>query len=185
MALSLGLAIRKADRIRGRVTDEQLARMATKRRLRIVEGVPFPGEGLVEATALGRLYLKRGLTHAWWRWLVPHGLSHHLCDAGNQVELYRAVGEDVLARQQERRAEELAGWVHFADYVRAEPELDPVAMAEWADVPVECVRRWLDLVGWRLQELRQRYCPATRLHNKLRQRPPSVPTLDAEPTADR
>lgn len=100
--------------------------------------------GLAEVVVDQTVVLGSGLTHPWQRWLKAHALGHNLLHAGNQVEM-----PALMAGQQERQAEEFAGWLIFGPlpFGLRECTIDARILAEWGEVPVECVRHWWLIVS--------------------------------------
>lgn len=84
------------------------------------------------------------LAHSWRRWLKAHALGHHLLHSGNQLEMSLLV-----QGHWERQVEEFAGWLIFGTlpFSVSSGNVDAGMLAEWGDVPVECVRRWWVIVS--------------------------------------
>lgn len=121
------------DRVSGRMLDAIVRQLRLEVRIRPLGGV--------HEVYLGQcIALNASLTVRDRRWLVPHGLAHHLFDCGNQFSV-----DWIRRAKSERRAELFAGWLLMGD----PPALSALQLAEFHELPHERVARWLDLrEGW-------------------------------------
>ena len=86
-----------------------------------LEVVPFPFRGrLKEAIIDGVIGVRPGLSRPWFRWVVAHGLGHHMLHVG--TAFYLESWQWVNNAKAERQAEDFAarllggpeGWAHTA-----------------------------------------------------------------------
>ncbi len=141
MAKLVAAMLRKKYRIKTVPTDKDLRRMLRGEKLKWNEELPFIGQ-LKEFYAFDELELRPGLARRWWRWVVAHGLIHHLCHVGNQLD---PLTSPLVRNRQEREAELGAGylfWSHLLEGDNLQPGLTYYEVAELAEVPVQCVVKW-------------------------------------------
>lgn len=97
----------------------------------------------------GTIALKSGMRRIWQRWLLMHGCAHHVLHP-SENHLYLADSDDrYRIDRHEREAEVFAGTFLFGPL--AQPVLgvnDAMELAAWAEVPLVCTLRWLDLVAY-------------------------------------
>ena len=138
----LALALRSQHGIRGILSDADLDDLMTELGV-IVEERRFKS-GVSELIVNDVVVLGTGLARSWRRWLKAHALGHHLLHSGNQLELPLLV-----QGHWERQVDEFAGWLIFGalPFSVSAGTVDAGILAEWADVPVECVRRWWVIVS--------------------------------------
>ncbi len=139
--------LRKRYGVEGVPSDEQLAVITQGERLIVV---PWRFESdLKELYCDGYLAIRSDLPRPWHRWLTAHGLMHHLIHVGNQLD-----GPCLAVAKQERMADIAAGyllWYEHAVNGHRQP-LMPWQLAEIAEVPVECVRRWHSLISEMMED---------------------------------
>lgn len=131
-------------------TDEQLLAMCEGEGVLLVEDLPPIGD-LREIYVEGTLALRPGQSRDWRRWLIAHGIVHHLCHSGNQVQRSLRRLSLTTVRRQEREADYEAGlimWHHMLDwrgFRRGDTALSVWQLAEIAEVPVAKVLEWREI----------------------------------------
>lgn len=139
------LAVRDHYGLRTPPTDDELAGVCVAEGLTLVEDCPEL-VGRVREVLIGDcLCLACDLEHRERRWLVAHGLGHWLL---HEPGLYFFRQDRRTGRgQQERQADEFAGWLLCSDEGTLPP---PEVLAggiesvcAWATVPYLSVERWL------------------------------------------
>lgn len=123
------------------VPDCDLEAVCAAMRLDVAFGESLPAD-LPELYVNGRLALRRGLPDAEERWLIAHGLGHHLMHKGSRFRVDRAT----LAKK-EREAEEFAGYLFLARTWALHPAWE---LAEMHTLPQARVERWLGIRDGRL-----------------------------------
>lgn len=146
----LAVYLRGLDGINGIPTDEDIARMAKRAGLVIDEDQPFRGR-VREIYVSGHVAVRKGTERTWRRWLILHALGHHICHTGNSIAECRFDNGRWWAqhRKRERNAELIAGWTIFGNLPDRDPlgfGMTPALVAEWGEVPEECVRRWWEFL---------------------------------------
>ncbi len=111
---------------------------------------PFLGE--LDGVRLGRhVAVRADLDEPQRRVVLLHELAHFLLEAGNQLRL--SVNGNLLALQQERRADYVAGWILFGEEVVLAQQLTLEDLAEVGNVTLAFVQRWADITEWEFQRL--------------------------------
>lgn len=100
-----------------------------------------------EVYAEGTIHVRAGQPRVWQRWLIAHGLAHHVLDPGAN-HLYLAERDDRFwVNKHERAAEIFAGSLLIGPLGAPVPGVeDQLDLAAWADVPFACTVRWLRMV---------------------------------------
>jgi hypothetical protein len=124
-------------RLRSPVSEPALDRALVRRRIDVIE---TPADFIFPEFRCGRVIAIRADVPAPWRlWLKAHALGHYLMHRGDQILDAHLI--DVP--KQERQAEEFAGWLLLGGTWRLMP---PWELAEYHDLPEECIRKWLGIV---------------------------------------
>jgi hypothetical protein len=99
-----------------------------------------------EVYAEGTIAIRRGMPEVWTRWLLAHGLGHHMLHP-HANHLYLAGNDRLFERDRhEYQAELFAGALLVGEPHRpATTPKDALEMSAWYDVPFACVLRWLRL----------------------------------------
>jgi Zn-dependent peptidase ImmA (M78 family) len=135
-------ALRRQHAISGIASDAAIDAVLAEAGVRVV---PFPfAPGVREVVVRDAIGIAAWLPPSWRRWLVAHGLAHHLLHSGHQLRLARTC-HPILARQ-EHEAEAFAGWLLWGD-LPIERAMLPAELAELAGVPPQCVVAWWEIVS--------------------------------------
>ena len=148
MAFDLAVHLRAKHKIVGIPSTEQIIGILT------AEGAIYDGEwpfgGELYGVRLGRhVAVRAGLPEPVMRGDLLHELAHYLLETGNQLRL--SIDGHVRARQQERRADHVAGWILFGDDVLSAPLLTVEDLAELGNVTTAFVRRWWEIAEWEIR----------------------------------
>ena len=97
------------------------------------------------------LFVRADQSRYWKRWVKLHGLAHWLLHDGNQAYLDSHALDGTVLSKQERQAEIFAGCMVLGGSLPDSWDNSLYSMAEDAEVPEVCLRRWwfhvLDGVG--------------------------------------
>lgn len=133
VAQQRALEVRAKSKLGDNISDDELERLLKRHRLSVCF-YPFAGR-VVEIWHGNVLALKTGQTRAWERWLMGHGLGHHLLHRGNRFLL-----PTLSLAKMERQADVFAGWLFLAQTWQ---RMAPWELAEYHCLPEDRIKRWV------------------------------------------
>ncbi len=151
MASDLAAHVRRRSRVTGVASTEQLVAMIRDEGCILDPDQQFEAELLGSYTKVGgrgHIAVRAGLPERDRRWVLAHELAHALLDEGNQLLLLSR--RDVRARQQERKADLVAGWLVFGQSILHGDSLSVDELADCAELPRDFVHRWWELAEWEI-----------------------------------